>query len=736
MVVACERQVERPPPPANDGIYGFAGGCYTMDATPPGGDNTRWIAATEGGVGYAFYAVNDDAAARFTMQAADLGTYLFYDEDGGYLVDGLGRSEQLESDLTRLDDAFVSPAEWELEVSAHDPARFQLRNRASGRYLTTQGVTGDVGEAGVVALYPATGCKPYPELTVDAEGVPAPRRWEDGAVFGFVDAHEHLFTNYGFGGGGIFHGSAFHRLGVEHALPSCAAFHGDDGRKDIVGYAFSGLGELDTNAVLSTLVSGMTPAFDHHPDGYPTFTDWPNAWKRATHQAQYHRWTERAYRSGLRLLVQHATTNRVLCELIVGLGAQRVRYACDDMIAVDRELEETYRLERYIDAQAGGPGRGWFRVVKTPAEARAVIDQGKLAVILGIETSNLFECLLTPTAAHPACDADRVRAELDRYHARGVRALFPVHKFDNAFSAGDGDRNVGQIGSFVNSGHWSNLVEDCPDVPSVFDRGEVRFGGINQPRADYLEPAPNDFSGFAADPLGTLAPHLNRLQQPPLPGDHCQNAGLTALGETLLQEMMLRGMIVEVDHLPRRSFARAYELLGANDYPPAATHGNTNRGRVYQLGGISATDLGRCGDPARPGAMGDALRDRIELITANGGYPAEGFAFDLNGFAGAPRPRFGPDSPCTTPQHRPITYPFTSYAGDVTFTQPRLGERDVDFNTEGMIHVGLLPELIEDARRDGVTDEELEPLFRSAEAYLRMWERAEARGAALRAAQP
>ena len=48
-----------------------------------------------------------------------------------------------------------------------------------------------------------------------------------------------------------------------------------------------------------------------------------------------------------------------------------------------------------------------------------------------------------------------------------------------------------------------------------------------------------------------------------------------------------------------------------------------------------------------------------------------------------------------------------------------------------MIHIGLLPELIEDVRRDGATDAELEPLFRSAEAYVRMWERAEARAEAL-----
>jgi hypothetical protein len=121
------------------------------------------------------------------------------------------------------------------------------------------------------------------------------------------------------------------------------------------------------------------------------------------------------------LLVQHATTNHMLCELITGLGAQQVRYACNDMVAVDREIDETYALERYIDAQSGGPGRGWFRVVKTPAEARAVIDEGKLAVILGIETSTLFDCFLTPRPGFP--DLRRgVRARRARPLSRARRA--------------------------------------------------------------------------------------------------------------------------------------------------------------------------------------------------------------------------------------------------------------------------------------------------------------------------
>ncbi|MFT5353226.1 MAG: hypothetical protein ACI9KE_000424 [Polyangiales bacterium] len=34
-----------------------------------------------------------------------------------------------------------------------------------------------------------------------------------------------------------------------------------------------------------------------------------------------------------------------------------------------------------------------------------------------------------------------------------------------------------------------------------------------------------------------------------------------------------------------------------------------------------------------------------------------------------------------------------------------------------MLHIGLISELIKDARRDGMTDAELEPLFRSTEGW-------------------
>lgn len=713
-----------PDPPQLD-VDGFANGCFSISS------DAGWL-ATSGDDGFAFSAAGSSDAAKFFMKASDLGTYLLYDEAGGYLVSESGpllRQTSLTSDVLLVDDTYVSGAEWQLETSVADPTRYNLLNRRTSDALTLPGDAQPLP----VAFEPATGCQEHPELSLDAEGQVERTTFDDGTLYGIVDTHSHILSNFAFGGGGIFHGAPFHRLGVEHALADCDTYHGTNGRKDFFGFAFDNEGAdgVDLGSLLPNLLSGELEEDNHATAGYPEFTDWPNGPSRSTHQTQYYRWLERAHLAGLRLVIQHATTNSIICHLTAAQGIQPVRYSCDDMVAVDRIIDETYAMERYIDAQSGGPGQGFFRVVNTPQDARDVIAQGKMAVVLGIETSDLFDCSVVAREGKPTCDEAYVLEQVERYYDLGVRVMFPVHKYDNAFSAGDGDRAFIEVGNLFNSGHWSNFTQDCPTgVPTVFDSGDVAFGGLNVPRDEFISDPPNDFSTFPEAPLATALPFLSQIGEPPLKGDYCQNAGLTPLGETLFNEMIARGMIIEIDHLPRRSYERAFEILEANDYPAAGTHGTNYDGRLYALGGVSKTSLGRCREPGRPGATLDRLSERVALAEANGAYPAEGFGFDLNGFAGARGPRFG-DGVCPTKQEDPITYPFESFGGDVTFTQPSIGNRELDFNTEGFVHIGMLPEMLQDARGDAVSDADLEPLFRSAEGYLRMWEKAEARAAAL-----
>jgi microsomal dipeptidase-like Zn-dependent dipeptidase len=710
-------------PPLLD-TFSFANGCYAIrsgDVYLSSPDTTTFA-----------FGADQAGAARFFMKAADLGTYLFYDQDGGYLVSDDGpllRKTELDSDVTLIDDTYVSGAEWALETHQTQWDEYQARNLRNDSLLALEGLA---AEGAPITFEPTDGCTPHPELTLDASGMITQTTFPDGDLYGIVDTHSHILSNYSFGGGGLFHGGPFHRLGVEHALPDCSIAHGEMGRKDFFGYVFdeSGSGEADIASVLPDLVAKELSEDNHATAGYPEFTDWPNGPRRSTHQTQYYKWLERAYLSGLRLVVQHATTNQIICDFMIGEGIQESRYDCKDMTAVNRIIDETYAMERYIDAQNGGPGLGWFRIVLTPAEAREVIESGKMAVVLGIETANLFECTLTSEPGEPTCDEAYVQDQLDHYYDLGVRAIFPVHKYDNKFTPGDGDRAFIELGNFANSGHWSNFTLDCPD-PQVggFDSGDVNFGGLNMPRDVYDSEAPIDNAGFDDAPLNTTSLFLSEILEPPLVGPYCQNATMTPLGEFLMAELMKRGMIIEVDHFPQWSYVRAYELLAAANYPASGSHGRNNGGQLYQLGGVSTTGFGVCrGD--QPGATVQGFVDKIEFIAANGGYPAEGFGFDLNGFAGARGPRFG-DGICGTEQTDPITYPFSSYDGAVEFTTPFVGNRELDFNTEGLVHIGLLPELIEDARRDAIDPADLEPLFRSAEGYIRMWELAEARSAEL-----
>lgn len=53
-----------------------------------------------------------------------------------------------------------------------------------------------------------------------------------------------------------------------------------------------------------------------------------------------------------------------------------------------------------------------------------------------------------------------------------------------------------------------------------------------------------------------------------------------------------------------------------------------------------------------------------------------------------------------------------------------IGTRTFDINMDGLAHVGMLPDFIADLETLGLTERDLKPLLKSAEGYIRMWERA------------
>jgi len=75
-------------------------------------------------------------------------------------------------------------------------------------------------------------------------------------------------------------------------------------------------------------------------------------------------------------------------------------------------------------------------------------------------------------------------------------------------------------------------------------------------------------------------------------------------------------------------------------------------------------------------------------------------------------------------QGQKVQYPFT-IDGFGTFDKQVTGDRTFDINEDGLAHVGLVPDFLAELKNVGVSDADLDPLFNSAEAYIRMWEKAE-----------
>ena len=262
--------------------------------------------------------------------------------------------------------------------------------------------------ATLVGAVVAAGCVvPPPDTSVPDPGpsIVEAVRDDSPVVRGYVDLHNHLFSDAGFGGQ-LLCGRVWDPEGVASALRDCPD-HYPNG-----------------NFALFENLTGARPEGTHDPTGWPTFADWPTH-DSLTHQQNYYEWVQRAWEGGLRVMVNQLVTNRQLCEIVPFKVDP-----CDEMWSVRRQAQMTHDLETFVDEQYGGPGKGWFRVVESSGEARRVIAEGKLAVVIGVEVSELFGC--TSWDGVPACAESDIDEGLDELYDLGVRSTFLCHKFDNA----------------------------------------------------------------------------------------------------------------------------------------------------------------------------------------------------------------------------------------------------------------------------------------------------------------
>lgn len=691
--------------------YAFNGACVTVRHAPSNSVLTRE------GSSYRFTTAAASAEPLY-MKPAALGSYLLMDRQGQIVSGGVPAaatalaqaSELAVFSLRVAGDAAAYPPAPAFDVEPvptaldtyrafDDPlvtGRTFTLAVADGRRLSRGGsnalelAAAGTGDAQQFALDNASGCTVFPEAANNAVGETFKGTTEDGRVLGMADVHVHISATTFLGGAE--HGSPFHRYGVTHALSDCSSAHGPNGFLDAVG----GLFTMDTDG--------------HATAGWPTFPDWP-ARNMLTHEAIYWKWLERAWLGGLRIVVNDVVDNETLCELQRNVSGTPLRN-CNEMDNAAAQVGSMYAMQDYIDAQYGGPGQGFFRIVLDPAEARQVIADGKLAVVLGVEISNLFNCKLnynplrtqqpfeetgsgalenryTCTTTETGA-SNEILTQMLRLKRLGIRQVITIHEFDNAFG-GNGifDALILNIGNRENTGGIPSgdlaTITSLLGEPSQTSPLGTLIGNLpttETPTGEFWTtydcPTASDPStggGFYTDDAaGTvmtgLPPGCLFTGQNGRPGGttlcypstrQCNARWLTPTGLYTYRKLMEQGMLFDIDHLEYEMKTQALELAEAQEpaYPFVSTHGtfgglsNAQAIRMLKNGGFIYPSLGNGRDLIEK-------MDELKLLWNAADQPFRfgfGFGTDTNGLSAQASPR----NPIAAGKE--VVYPYTLFTG-------------------------------------------------------------------------
>jgi microsomal dipeptidase-like Zn-dependent dipeptidase len=488
-------------------------------------------------------------------------------------------------------------------------------------------------------------------------------------LWGCADLHAHLMAHLAFGG------NAFWGLpydpehpgpqGIEYALSSCEPIHG---------------GLINVN-----------PEFGHPAGGgWPDFIIWPR-FTTLVHQQAYIDWLFRAYQGGLRLISCLAVNNELLAT------KSNPRLLTDDRSAIATQLAAMKAMAEFIDEQNGGSGNGWLQIAYSAHDASRIIMENKLAVVLGVEVDSLGNWRRVEDL-EVACQGDKVQAriligaELDWLYSLGVRQITPIHLTNNAFGGtAIYMRFLETVNVFLTGEHW--VVEDA------WQTG-VRY------RMDHDNDLVEDAERMVAISGGrkramhrhTLIDHIpgvgnleEAVEAPKLGGGHANVRSLNQYGIILLEEMMKRGMVIDVDHMSEKSTDATLNLVEAQNYPVITSHSwfrdllysSNNEFNPHEEVGYDTSDVhkvaheaGKRGDQieriARLGGVVSAilnqgdiaglcqampeLADKVKAPCAGSstawaqaylyalaktGGKGVAIGSDINGAAGLPGPRFG-----------------------------------------------------------------------------------------------
>lgn len=548
-----------------------------------------------------------------------------------------------------------------------------------------------------------------------------------GKLCGWVEMHAHPMSYLGFGQK-VFYGVPDIGLTLPKTYNNC------DHEQKLTENIFDALGncrilhqkfpDIDPffnckDQIRSIVNASADEKFDHTDDSFYIganqnsrlnyFKHWP-AQRSLTHQQMYSSWLKKAYTGGLRVMVALTVNNVLLAELAKGNPPY------DDKSVSDAQTLEMIRMAELP------ANRTWMEIARSPDDLRRIVEEDKLAVILGVEIDQIGNW---GTKNQPT--ENEITTEIQRLYDQGIRYIFPVHLVDNVFGGAAVYSHLFNVANVFYNGapfelrHNEYLTNDFSDFDaknSIKDIKNLALG-VAPPIAVGLSGAANiiplippglidatfNVGGAITSILAISEAHrigiMNNISEglttnySDIEPGHSNNKGLSNEGKFAIKEMMKRGMMIDIDHMSEQALEELREYI-RNDldnisYPFNSGHNTVRVSRssserfirrdlmsdlVANTGGI----LGLGSGDTTPELFVEGYFENMKTFKTSGSIA---IGTDVNGFGELPQksPEYN-YSPRWNENHSiPLSVS---------------GDRIWDYTKEGVAHYGLMYEFLYD----------------------------------------
>jgi hypothetical protein len=394
-------------------------------------------------------------------------------------------------------------------------------------------------------------------------------------LWGWADIHCHPMAQAGFGGF-----LAGHMHGPVEDLGSCLQKHGWKHSNPLhpMGLALN-TGNRNDGALsvpgwtMGTPKPGDELAFQ----GWPKFDD-------LIHIKTHQEWIRRAYDGGLRLMVALVVHN----ELLAGI-AQFPAWAQSDRDTIEPQVQ---MLKEFVVHN-----KDWCGLARTAAEARALVEENKMAFVLGLETDSVNGWICRNDFKDDPSQANRdaIQAEIYPYFEYlrnlGIVQINLVHLSDNAFGGMALYESMSLFNTLQRTGGFpvgedGYHVAGQPGTPRPEDEQISKPISIAHELKGLLD--------MVAQQVGIPLPQA--LTNPDFPAGNRNVRGMTVAGEVALRVAMRLGMVIDIDHMSERCTQKAYEIamkvVKHDKYPLIVAHNGARWMSPRPLDGSSSFSPG------------------------------------------------------------------------------------------------------------------------------------------------